>query len=272
MLVRKFAGDSAEPFKKSAAEPVAGEEAVQIAPDDEPVGADRTLRGAGEMHHRARQPRSGCLAEMHFVSRDRHPGRDIDAYDWPQLLFGAEHGIDVEQAETPNLLAPAFDAERIGNGSAEHLIAAAQAQTRVRLGGDAQGYRCPTLRRARMRDRRSSLSSLAGSPVPHRAAAADPAAPGRFDIRLGAQRVEIVEIGDPRQYRHRDFDALSQRPILPLPFGGEDSSVGRGRANLRPATTRQPQSTARPQKSATGCARRSLQCPPRTGARRREIC
>ncbi len=127
------------------------------------------------------------VPEMHLVARDRHPAGNIDASGWPQLLFGAEHGVDVEQAETRNLAAPALDAAWIGDASGRASDSRRTDRASARRGGNARGYRCPSLRRAGRRDRRSSLSSPAASPVPHRAATAGPAAPGRS--RHPARRV-----------------------------------------------------------------------------------
>ena len=130
--------------------------------------------------------------------------------EWPahgeQHLVAAKHGLDIEQTEPRRFARRAL---RFPRGSAirlaQHLKAAAEAEDAAAAPDMRLDDRCPSPHCERIRDRRcvafepgrTTRSASPGSGAP--CADHDEA-----DIGLGGKRIEIVEIGDMRQDRHRD--------------------------------------------------------------------
>ena len=131
-----------------------------------------------------------------------------------QLLLGCQHGLDVEEAEPRHRAGWPLDAIGIGDGPAEHLIAAAQAKHRsaaANVRGDVDVEAAFAQRRERrnrrLRARQDDEVDIAGQ---RRAGMnAD-----QIDIRFRLQWIEIVEIGDLRQDRDGN---LELRVLAPLP-------------------------------------------------------
>ena len=107
--------------------------------------------------------------------------------------------------------------------AAEHLIAAANAEDMPALAAMRQDVDVPALAaqegeigERRLRSRQDDQRRVARQ----RLARPDQ---DQLDRRLGAQRVEIVEIGDVRQQRHGDPDPRPHPPAsltLPPPHAG----------------------------------------------------
>src|SRR5205807_890242 len=123
----------AEPREKGAAEWVACEQPVQIAPHHPAVGADRAIGMAVEIEHRSLQAGPARHPKMHLVSTDGHTGHTIAACHLCEALVAAEHGLDVEQPEPKHLRGRSFAAVRIGDPAAQHLITAAEAEDMATL-------------------------------------------------------------------------------------------------------------------------------------------
>jgi hypothetical protein len=105
---------------------------------------------------------------------------------------------------------------RIGDRPAEHLVAAAQAEHRAAAPDMGGNVDVPAL----LAQERQVGDGRFRAGQQHQVGVAGqrPARPEQVDrhVGLGAQRVEIVEIGDPRQERHDDAD----RPARPAGAGG----------------------------------------------------
>src|SRR6516164_10710353 len=106
LLVGEFAGIGVKPFEKGAAERIASEEPVQVAPGDSAVAADAAVKAVGKAEHRSLEFHPGRVAEMHLVPFDRHAGRKVDTGSLDEALDAAEDGIDVKQPESLDGLLP----------------------------------------------------------------------------------------------------------------------------------------------------------------------
>src|SRR3546814_10155657 len=82
------------------------------------------------VEHRPGAVRSVGSAHMHLVAAHRHAGRAFDTGRHAQRLRRSERGLDVEQAESFRFARRPHDADRIGDPSAEHLVAAAEPDDR----------------------------------------------------------------------------------------------------------------------------------------------
>ena len=119
----------AEFRKKRGARIVGCEEAVDVTARDAAIGRRRAVGTAiGERDERSRDIGSGCFADVHFVAFECGTGSRQVAFDGRQRFFGAELGLDVEKPEALDRARPPFDAVRIGDTFAEHLIAAAETE------------------------------------------------------------------------------------------------------------------------------------------------
>jgi hypothetical protein len=114
----------------------------------------------------------------------------------PSRFSLAEHGVDVEETEPGGSAGGAFDAVGVGDDAAQHLITAANpehvtAAAAVREDVDIPAFAAQRgeIGERRFRSRQDDERRIARQRVtrPHE---------NQLDAGLGAQRVEIVEIGD----------------------------------------------------------------------------
>ena len=167
----------------------------------------------------------------------------------------------VEQPQPRHRPRRALDPVRIGDLAAQHLVAAADAQhvaAAAHMRGEvdvpavgaeigevgAGGFRAGDQHQRRRRPGSARPGSTMSTTTP-----------GSAD-----KRVEVVEIGDPRQPRHGDLHARSRAAALPGP------------SRLPPAAARRRRTTAARRARASRCAARSRARPPRTARHRRETC
>src|SRR5215216_1332532 len=103
--------------------PVVSQQAVDVAARDPAVGAHRAVELAvAELEQRTE--RTGRAADMHLVTFERHGAVCRLAAHFDQDFVAFEDRVDVEHPEAVDLLRWSFDAVRIGNRAAEHLVAA----------------------------------------------------------------------------------------------------------------------------------------------------
>ena len=131
-----------------------------------------------------------------------------------------------------------FDAVGVGDRAPEHLIAAAEAEDQTAaapMRGDVD-VEAGAAQSRKIRDRRLR----AGQHDEIGIARERRTRPHAHQINrgLGRERIEIVEIGDVRQDRHRDFDAPEScwRGIVPEPrvcSSASASSAGSSRASAK---------------------------------------
>src|SRR5262245_34044789 len=121
---RRRGTDSLQPVMTLA---IVGKQPVDVAAGDPAVGAHRSvvLPGA-EPEHWPR--RAGGASDMHLVALEGHIVRQDLARRLDQDLVALQHGLDVEQAEPVDRGRLAFDAVRVGDRPAQHLITAANAE------------------------------------------------------------------------------------------------------------------------------------------------
>src|SRR5215471_10657668 len=169
------------------------------------------------MQYRPFETGPGSHSQMHLVAGDRHPGCELDAGHLSQSLRAGQNRVDVEQTESPNLPFRPLHTERVGDAAAQHLIAAAQPEDPSALAVMGDEIDVPSLAAQRFeisdrsfRSRQNDERSVARQRLPR-------LDKDKLDPRLGAQRVEIVEIGDARQYWDGDAD---RRLLFALPFRG----------------------------------------------------
>ena len=118
----------------------------------------------------------------------------------------AEDRFDVDQAEPGRLAGPTFEAVRIGDAPAQHLVAAAQPEDMPALAAMREDVDVPPLAPQKGEIGQGRLRSGQDDQSRHRAAAGGRAGTITSSTpRLGAQRVEIVEIRDARQAAGRRF-------------------------------------------------------------------
>src|SRR5216684_5986531 len=94
-LIGDLAGLGAESSEKGTTERVAGEESVQVASLNPPVGASAAIRAACQAQHRPCETRPGSLPEMDFVTFDRPPGRKLDSRGLAEAFSVGENGVDL---------------------------------------------------------------------------------------------------------------------------------------------------------------------------------
>ena len=193
------------------------EQPVHIGAAHAPVARRRAVGTIADREHGPRAVRPFGAAEMDLVAADRRAGRAVTPLHGDRRFVGRHLGHDIEQTEPLDAAGRPFDAARIGDGAAEHLVAAAQpehvaAAPRMRLDVDVPAL-CRMNARSPMVDfepGRITTSASPGSAV--RGARIEGYA------RLHAERIEIVEIRDARQPIPGDAHVV----ILP----GSKSTIG----------------------------------------------
>ena len=163
---------------------------------------------------------------MHLESGDLLAGLCVGGFGLGQGLVAAEHGLDVEQPETGHPGGLALDAIGIGDALAQHLIAAADAEHRAAAAMVGRDVDIPALfpQEGEIGDGRLGPRQDDEVSVPRQRIARRHHVDG--DVGLGAQGVEIVEIGDAREHRHGDAD----RPVGRLVAGHQAHRVLRRQA------------------------------------------
>ncbi len=196
---------------------------------------------------------------MHVIAGDGlsalHMHRRFEA----ELLGGSKDRVDRKETEARAGAGRAFDAIGIGNGAAQHLVAAANAEdaaTGAMMGEDvdvpavfAQGGEIGAGRLGAGDEDEIGIArqGLAGLNQ------------GHGDAGLGAEGIEVVEIGDARQARHGDVEAA------PLPR----AHVIEGEGVLGRQAGRRRRSGARGRGRDGRCARRAARARHRRGRDRR---
>src|SRR5271167_2532747 len=229
-LVGDLAAIGAEPLKKGAPEQIAGEKAVQIASGDSAIAANAAIGAANQAENGSLEFRPGRAANVHFVPFDGRAGRKLDTGSLDEALSLPEDRIDFEEPQPPDGFLSPLRAKAIGDGLSQHLIAAAETEDATALAPMSQKIDVPTLaaQEFKIADRRlRSRQDHQGDVHRQRSPGSDH---DQLDPGLGKQRVEIVEVGDARQYRNRDAHAppplaLPLRGSLPLPASGEREGV-----------------------------------------------
>ena len=152
---------------------------------------------------------------MHLVAPHRLAAGKLDAGRLYQRLVRGKLGFDVEQAEPSCLGRAALDAETVTDSAAQYLIAAADAENQAAPAEVAGDIHVPALgaQHREVRERRL------GAGQHHQIGGAGQRGAARDErdrhVRFGGQRVEVVEVGDPRKHRHRHPDRV-RRPIRAL--------------------------------------------------------
>ena len=208
-LDRGVVGDAGraggEARKPGRALPVVGEQAVDIGADHAAVGRDRALgRSVGEPRKRPRAVRPFGHAHMHLVAGKRHAvgGRAAHRFE---ALFGRQTSFRRRSGRGRRLLpadlrcrrdrrccGPASDSRRTGRRTVPPRRRCA-----------AMSISNPAARSA---SRSAIVAFEPGSTIEIGIAGQRRARPhaNEIDRGLGIERIEIVEIGDVRQDRHRD--------------------------------------------------------------------
>ncbi len=196
-----------ETRKPRRALPVVGEQAVDISADHPAVGGDRALgRTVGEPRERPRAILPFGHAHVHLIAGKRHAIAGRSGHGFEALVV-RQRGCDVEKAEALDRRRRAFNAAGIGDRVPEHLIAAAQPEHHSAaspMRGDVDmepgGAQRLKIGDGRLRTGQQNQVGVAGQRYSRPDA-------NELDSRLGIERIEIVEIGDVRQDRHRDAQA-----------------------------------------------------------------
>ena len=176
---------------------IAGEEAVDIGALHAAVGRDRAVGAAVDRHHRSRAVGAFAAAEMDFVALDGgRPSRNAlpvtSVVDLSALIT-----VSTSSRPRPSTVAgAALDAVRIGDGLAQHLIAAAEAQHVAAAADMRVDVDVPALRPQKGEIADGRFGAGKNDEVGIRPESARPAGRRQFDAGLEAQRIEIVEIGD----------------------------------------------------------------------------
>src|SRR6266567_1488473 len=164
---------------------------------------------------------------MHLIPLNRHSGRKLDARDLAEAFGADQNGLDVEQPEPRYSPLTPLDAEGVRDASAQHLVAAAEAEDLPAVAVMGEQVDVPTLasQEFEIADRRLRTGK------DHQHDIARQRLPGwhkdQLYPRLGSQRVEIIEIGDAGQQWDSDPDrppALTRRAAL----GARSRSEGDG--------------------------------------------
>ena len=188
-------------------------------------------------------PRCG---RVDFVAVDRLLRRGMHGRDTRQRRFVGLITVTTSSRPSPGV-SPAGPSMPIGIGNAapEHLIAAAEAEHSAAAAVMRHDIDVPALRAQEREIAARSTSSREGSRGRRRRESPRPAARiDEIDARLELERIEIVEIGDPRQ--RRDGDLASWRRAL--------RRIARAPAHPRPAARRRRRTRARTPRPARRCA------------------
>lgn len=113
--------------QKSPTEAVSGKQTVQIGALYSTVSADCTLVLGTNPGKWSRHIGAGADAYMHVIARYGCTRRQVNGVFDPQLLDRRQDGFDFEKTQTPAYAGRAFDAVRVGDGMAQHLIPTANA-------------------------------------------------------------------------------------------------------------------------------------------------
>ena len=246
-----------DPPQERAAEPVGRQNAVQVAAHHPPVGAHRPIRGGAVAKHRPRQPRPRRAPHVDLVAAHGLARAHLAPRPHGQHLGRLQHRLDLQQPQPVRPAGATFQPERILDPLPQHLIAAAQPQHGAAppyMGLDVdippfrpQGGKVAQRRLAARQHHQIGVAGKRLARLQH----------AQIDVGLGRERVEIVEIGEPRQPRHchpdRPPHLARARPPRARPSPGCPPWADRA-----PAPARSP-----PPAGAGPCAPRSM------GARRR---
>ena len=193
------------------AETVACKNPVNVCAGNEPVGRSRAVGAPGNLEERSRAIRPLALAKVDFVARHRLAAFGVPAVDRARRLVPVQNRFDSEQAQAQQR---SPDGPRSPSGSAiaqpEHLEAAAEAKDTASAPAMREDVGVPALlaHRFKVGDRRLRAGDE------DQVAIARNRSPGLddqyIDVRLGAKRVEVVEVGDARQSRHGDSDCRAR--------------------------------------------------------------
>ena len=195
---------NAETAKIGAAEGIRAENPMHIAALHPARARGRALGRAVEAEPRAGAIRAGGLSDMDLVAGEGGAARRVLAALLGQMFERGHRGFHIQMTQPRHPRRRAFDPLRIGDGLAQHLIAATKAKHMAAapdMGGKVdvpplgpEGFEVGD--RGFTADHEHQIG-LGG----HRAARHDHP---QVDARLGGQRVEVIEIGDPGQARHGD--------------------------------------------------------------------
>ena len=122
-----------------------------------------------------------------------------------QRLLRAHHGRHIQKPEARRVARRAFDAVGIGDAAPEHLIAAAEAEHMAAAAVMREQIDVPALR---AQEGEIAAGRLRAGDDDELGIAGDRFARTHhheIDARLELQRIEIVEIGDPRQREAGDL-------------------------------------------------------------------
>ncbi len=196
----------AEPRKIGAAKVVAGEEAVDVGAGDEPVGGDRAVRRA--RRSRGTAARSPALRSGRDESRSRRGLRrsPLPCRKPAAVVLSPPSTVSTASSPSPATVpaGPRRRRDRRSCGRASGSRRKARAPRR--RADDAPGCRCP-IRRAVSAARSAIVDFDPGSgPGRNRLELLAPARHLDRHVRLGGERIEVVEIGDARKPRHGDLD------------------------------------------------------------------
>src|SRR6185437_11490898 len=189
--------------EKSPPERIAREEPMEMTAGDAPVARNRAIRAAIEAQHRALGIDSGGAAKMHLIATNQRAGQRVEALRGDKALLAREFGLDLEQAEALFDARRAFDAVRIGDAAAEHLIAGANAENAAATPRMGVQIDIPALAAQYREIGARRLGTRQDHQIAHWQG------PSRhdeieLDAAFGAQRIEIVEIGDMGEERNGD--------------------------------------------------------------------
>ena len=152
---------------------------------------------------------------MHLVTGKRRAVGGRTAHRL-QAFLCRQRRYDVEQSKAFDRCRWTFNSIRVGDAASEHLVAAAKAENhsaappmRGNVDIEAGCAQCRQISDRRLRARQDNEICVArkcrAGTNPH-----------EIDLRLGIERIEIVEIGDVRQDRDDDAHPRSgfRRPVL----------------------------------------------------------
>ena len=158
--------------------------------------------------HRQQQTTLGSTANDQAMTTDLHNTGPLLAAHIDRLEIVQQGNIHVQVGQPVRFRREALDPVRIGEAAAQHLVAAAEPDQQPALpdvGGDvhvpALAAQVRQVRKRRLGARQQDQVRIPGQ------------GPARLhhgdgDIVLGRQRVEVVEVGNATQPRHRHADRL----------------------------------------------------------------
>ena len=139
---------------------------------------------------------------MQFITAHRFTTFKLASGYGFEALLACQFGCYIQIAEPFGRSSRALDAVGIGDAAAEHLIATTEAQQATAAPKMRLDVDIPTL----SAELRQIGACRFGARQQHQIGIARQRPTGldnhQIDIGLGAQRIEIVEIGDPREARH----------------------------------------------------------------------